>query len=144
MALLWENTCGSSTATNTPRGGVLIVFTLLERTAGKHGNADVWTVWHTSATTPAARALQQVAVQALPGCRRGRRARWRKKQTKSPPRVGKKVSKRGEHSDFESGDHMHLGILHVSMIRTAHSRCTSTYHTFSNTAAAAAQLLMPI
>ena len=36
---------------------------------------------HTSATTPAARAVEQAAVQALPGCGRGKRARWRKKQT---------------------------------------------------------------
>ena len=44
--------------------------------------ADVWPVSHTSAMTPAARALEQAAVRTIPGCRRGRRARWRKKQTK--------------------------------------------------------------
>ena len=36
---------------------------------------------HTCATTPAARALEQAAVQILFGCRRGRWARWRKKHT---------------------------------------------------------------
>ena len=44
-------------------------------------NVRTFSRFRIPATTPAARA-QQAAVQALPGCRRGRRARWRKKQTK--------------------------------------------------------------
>ena len=32
---------------------------------------------------------------------------------KDPPRVDKKALKRGEHSDFHSGDHVHLGILYI-------------------------------
>ena len=57
---------------------------------------------YTSATTPAARTLEQTAVQALPGSRRGRRARWRKKRTKSPPQVEKRITKRGERSFLPS------------------------------------------
>ena len=44
--------------------------------------ADVLPILHTSATTPAAPAVEQAAVQALSGCSQGMRARWRKKQTK--------------------------------------------------------------
>ena len=44
-------------------------------------NVPTFSRFRIPATTPAARA-QQAAVQALPGCRRGRRARWRKKHTK--------------------------------------------------------------
>ena len=43
---------------------------------------DILTVWHADVLTPAARALEQAAVQALPWCRRSKRARWRKKQTR--------------------------------------------------------------
>ena len=44
--------------------------------------ADAKPVSNASALTPATQGLEQAAVQAIPGCSRGRRARWRKKQTK--------------------------------------------------------------
>ena len=55
---------------------------------------------HNSATTPAARALEQAAVQALPGYCRSRRARWRKKQTKRFASSREKAANHGEHSNF--------------------------------------------
>ena len=54
----------------------------------------IYPVSHTFATTPAARALGQAAVRAVLSCRWGKRARWRKKQTKrsaSSPEKGREV-----------------------------------------------------
>ena len=38
---------------------------------------------------------------------------------KCPPRIDKKASKRGEHSDFQSGDQLYLGILHISILHSS-------------------------
>ena len=57
--------------------------------------SDVLPVPRASATPPAARALEQAAVQALPGCRQGRRPRWQKKRTKRAASSRERAAERG-------------------------------------------------
>ena len=78
--------------------------------------ANVKPVSHTCATVPAARALEQAAVQALRGVVE---ARWHgdgRSKRKGPPRVKKRAAKRGERSVFYSFNDTILDLLHTRYI----------------------------
>ena len=49
-----------------------------------------------------------------------------RRKRKGPPRIEKRVAKRGERSDFHSVDHRHLGILHIFI-----PGATTRMHSFS-------------